>query len=323
MAVELERVVLVASGAAMLLLATLILAAGAGRPLHRAFAALVAARGGAVLVTQLSSDPQWLWTAVHLQPYFTLAIPPLAAYVFATTLPGVDRRRAGWLCMGAIAVLETAYLANHALVHSIEPGVPAIGALHAVPGYTYTAFGPLYAVVMLGPILLAALGVRLAIVYRTQPDGPDAVTFLLMATGLLTGALFDGANRLSAMANLLDGSAGYPWLPWGWAVLALPVLALVPALLGVAVLASGRSLDPRPAHRLETIALVLFLLAFFSGFLRLVAPPDSDVGGHPLVLLLLGLWRLAMPVLVAYALLRRDPAGQRLTAPAPLGAADA
>ncbi len=129
------------------------------------------------------------------------------------------------------------------------------------------------------------------------------------------GGLFDGTTRLAVLADLVDGPAGYPWLPWGWAVVTLPVLALVPAALGVAVLAANRSIDPRPLHALEGNLLVLATFAFLSCVVRLLLPADSDIGGHPTMLVLMGVWRLTMPVLVAWALVV-DARQQRSMTPA-------
>lgn len=299
----LERLVLLVSAVGMLALATLILAVGIGRGIHRAFAALLGARGLSLLLPQLSPQPQWTATAVNLQPYFVLAVAPLALYCLVTLGQTQRSRWWGWATVAAIGVLDLAYWANHALFHTLEPGRAAIGALQATADLQYTGFGPLTVAAGLGGPLVAALGLRIAMQYRNNAYDPGATTLLLLATGLLVGALFDGASRLVALANLLDGPDGFPWAPWGWAVLGLPVLALAPGLLGTAVLASGRSLDPRPLHRLEGNAIVLLLLAFFTGFLRLIAPADSDIGGHPMVLVLLGAWRLVMPVTLTYAIL--------------------
>lgn len=318
MALPLDGLLLLAAGLAMLLLATLVLAVGIGRPLHRAFAALLAARGLTTMLPQVSTDPHWTQTALMLQPYFALAVAPLAAYLLVR-VAGRGPRHAGWLAIGVIVLLDGLYALDHALFHSVAPGQAAVGAMQATADLQYTAFGPLMVVAGTGPVLLAALGLTLAARYRRVPDAPDSKPWLLVAIGLLAGALFDGANRLAALADLMDGAAaGFAWLPWGWGILVLPAAGVLPAFIGAAVLAGDRSMDPRPLHRIEGLGLVLFALAFFSGFLRLVAPASSDIGGSPVVLVLLGAWRLVMPALVASALLRREHAvGERSALPGP------
>lgn len=302
MAIDLDRSILLASGALMLLLAGAILASAPGRALHRALAGLVAARGATVLLPQLSSDPRWSLAAVNLQPYFLLAVVALAVYCMVLVGSRRPLRGAGWATLGAIALLDGAYLLDHSLLFTLEAGEAATGALAATPGYAFTAFGPLALVAGSVLPLLGLLGLVFALRYRREADGPDGTMYLLIAGGLLLGSLFDGTSRLAALTSLLDDQAAYPWLPWGWAMAALPALALVPAMLGVAVLAAGRNVDPRPQRLLEGRLLVLSAFAFFSGFLRLVGPSSSDPGGEALVLLLLGVWRLTMPVLVAYGL---------------------
>jgi hypothetical protein len=307
MAIDLDRALLLAAGAAMLLLAGVILAAGPGRALYRAFAALVALRGASTLLPQVSNDPVWRETALHVQPYFALALVPVAVYaIFALRDPDPDAHRParhGWLAVGAIALLDGIYALRHELFQTLSAAPPANSALRAAEGLSYTDFGPLAAVASLTALLLALLGLRLALAYRERARTPQGTTLLLLTAGFLLGALFDGTSRLAALAALMDAPAGYPWLPWGWAVAILPVLALVPAALTVIVLAAGRTAEPRPQRPLEGRILLLSAFAASSGFLRLVGGGDADPAGQALVLVLLGLWRLAMPVLVTYALL--------------------
>src|SRR5688572_99343 len=94
MALDLDRSVLFAAGVAMLALAVLILALRPGRGINRALAALVAARGMATLLPQASTDPSWTLMAQTLQPYFTLAVVPLALYrLHAFAALGAPERR--------------------------------------------------------------------------------------------------------------------------------------------------------------------------------------------------------------------------------------
>lgn len=308
MTVDPERLLLLASGVGQLLVAALALALAPGRPLHRAFAGLLAARGLTSLLPAASSDPAWAWAATNMQPYFSLAIVPLAIYCLVAAPAWGSRdppARHGWLAAGAIAVLAAAYWLDHSLYYTLAAGQAPSGALQAAAGIQYTSFGPLVVFGAVAPVVLAALGLRLAVSYRqraAEPDGPGT-TLLLLASGFLLVALFDGASRLAALSALLDDSAGFPWLPWGWTLMALPPLAAVPALLGLAVLAAGRVV-PRSRHRLEGLVLALGALAFFSGFLRLLLPASSDPGGASLNVMLLGLWRLSIPVATFLAFLQ-------------------
>jgi hypothetical protein len=304
MTADIDRLVLLASGGAMLLLAGVILAVNPRRALHRALAALVAARGMATLVPRLSTGEAWAWTALEVQPYFALAVAPIALYCMyiLTAKDDTKARRAGWTVLGVLAALEGAYAFDPTLFHTLAPGAASIGALQAAGGIQYTGFGPLYLVGSLATLAVALLALRLALHYRREPEGPSANLRLLLSAAFLLSALFDGASRTVALADLLDDSQGFPWAPWGWSLAVLPPLALLPALLTFAVIAAGRRTDPRPQHVLEGRLLALAGLAFASGLLRLFLAPSSDVGGHPLIFVLLGTWRLMMPALVTYAL---------------------
>jgi hypothetical protein len=304
---DLDRSVLYIAGAAMLAVAAVVLAARPGRGVNRALAALITARGASILLPQVSDDPAWTLAALNVQPYFTFAIIPMALYCLHAFLRsgGVPvRRGSGWIALAAVAVLDLAYFLDHSLLHSLAPGEAAVGALRAGPGLQFTAFGPLAVVGSTIAPALGYVGLRLAMQYREHPTAPNARLLLLVASGLMLGALFDGASRLVALTSLLDQPGDYPWLPWGWSVAFLPVLALLPALLSVAVVASKGQAEPRPLRRTERLMTALAGFAFFSGFLRLVAPADSDVAGSGLVLVLLGAWRLVTPVLIGYALVR-------------------
>lgn len=319
MPVDLDRSILYAAGAAMLAVAAAVLAARPGRGINRALAALVAARGASILLPQVSDDPAWTLAALNAQPYFSLAVVPLALYclhAFSRSGGLPARRGAGWVALAAVAALDLAYFLDHTLLHTLAAGEPAVGALRAGPGLRFTAFGPLALVASSIAPVLAYVGLRLAVQYRARPTGPDARLLLLVASGLMLGALFDGASRLVALTSLLDGPAGFPWFPWGWGVAVLPVTALLPTLLTAAVLVSKGRSQPRPFQRTERTMAALAGAAFFSGLLRLVAPADSDVAGNGLVLLLMGAWRLVTPVLLGYAIVRH-PAGspQAKTAP--------
>ena len=322
MAFDLDRTTLLLAGAAMLALAAVILAVRPGRGINRALAALVAARGATTLLPQVSNDAAWTATAVNVQPYFALAVVPLALYcLYAFAHAGDPSRspRAGWITLAAIACLDLAYSLDHGLLHTLAPGSHEVGALRATADLHYTAFGPLWVVANAASLALAWLGLRLALQARMQADTPHGPLLLLVACGLTLGALFEGASRLAALTALLDAPGSFPWLPWGWASAVLPVFALVPAGLAVAVLAAGAHTQPATLRPIARTVVALSGFAFFSGFLRLLAPADSDVAGTGLVPILMGLWRLAMPVLVTYAIVRhpaRGPAPGRSAGPA-------
>lgn len=307
MPLDLERSVLLAAGAATLALAIATLAARPGARVNRALSALLAVRGASLLLPQASDNPAWVRTALEVQPYLLFAMVPLALYclhAFANLAGPGPRPGAGWLALGSVAALDLVYFLDHSLVQTLAFGDADVGALRAGNGVRYVAFGPLWILVgIIGPVL-AYLGLRLAIQYRNEARSAHAPLLLLVAAGLILGALFDASNRLVALVALLDAPGSFQWMPWGWAVMALPLVAFGPALMAIPVLAANGRSAPGPLRRVERAVVILAAFALFSGFLRLMAPADSDVGANPLVLVLLGLWRMATPVLLGYAILR-------------------
>src|SRR5688500_1220542 len=146
MPIDLDRTILFVAGAAMLAVAATILAAGPGRGINRALAGLIGARGAATLLRQASKDPAWAWAALNAQPYFSLAVLPLALYclhAFSRVGERGARRGAGWIALGAVAALDLAYFLDHSLLQTLAPGDAPVGALRAADGIQFTAFGPL------------------------------------------------------------------------------------------------------------------------------------------------------------------------------------
>lgn len=301
MAFEPARAVLLLSGSGMLVLAFAVMAKAPGRSANRAFGALLAVRGAATLLPQLSSSAAFTIAVLQVQPFFALAVAPLALYCMASFPDSRPSRRATAWSLGVLVVAEAAYAVHHDWFQTLEAGAVTTGALQAAEGVRYGAFGPLTILAGLSPLVLAFVALRLALLYRRDPAGPAAKPMLLVCAGFLLGALFDGASRLVALMDLLDQGQTYPWMPFGWAVMVLPAAALAPGLMTVAVLATERRFDPRPLHGIEGAVLLLAGIVVASGFARLAAAPSSDPAGHPAVLVLLGLSRLMMPVFVAWA----------------------
>lgn len=309
MAVDSYRLVPLVAGAATLVIAAAILAAGPRRGLNRALAVVLAARGMTLGLPQVSTDPSWGRFALTLQPAFALILVPAVAYcILALGGDAAKARARGWLAVAAGVLLVGLYVAHPPLMHTLEEGPASMGALNAGAGLRYVDFGPLSALVGTAWVLIGILALRAAVAYRAKAREPAARPLLVLTGGLLVGVLFDGASRAATLADLLDAPGGFPWLPWGWGLMVLPIFGLVPGALAAGVLAANRSLDPRPLHSLEGILLGISAFAVLTGFVRLALPPSSDIGSHPLMIVFLGAWRLAMPVLLAFALLQTPQA---------------
>jgi hypothetical protein len=309
--IEPSRILLAASGAAMVLLAAWLLAIDLRKRANRAFAVFLVARGIAIMIPQFTLSEQATRIALAVQPFFVLAILP-AILFFASVYPrprGPLGRPWGGLAMLVMAAaLDAAYAWDNRLFHSIAPGAATLPALQAGPYLQYTDFGPLAVLTAAAFPVLSAVGLMVLLEYLRAPAGLRRTTHLLVAAGFMLNALFDGARGIATLVDLAAGPPGYPWLPWGWAIPFLQASSLVPALAGLAVLARHTGARARPDGAYERRLLVLCPLALASGLLPLwlaaAWPPGFLIGPwSPVVLASLGLWRLSVPALVAFALL--------------------
>jgi hypothetical protein len=157
--------------------------------------------------------------------------------------------------------------------------------------------------------LMAALGVLFVADYVRSPEGTQRVSYFLVAAGFLVNGIFDGSRQLVGFVRLMqDGGGDFPWLPWGWPVVILPLLSLLPALGGLILIGvhqfKGREQERHLERRRERLLFAVAALAALAGLLSLFLPRGSEFFEHPVPLVLLGLLRLSLPLFVTYALLR-------------------
>ena len=304
---------LLAAAAAMVGLAVALLAIDAQSRANRAFALILVVRAVVMGVGALrgnAADPAEVAYFQRVWPYFLLAVAPALAW-FASVYPRPRgplghsplARRA---LLGLVVLAELLYALDHSLVWSYveDPAAPA--ALAAGQGLRYTDFGPLAVLVGLQPVAFGAVALLFARDYVRAPPGSPRFSGFLILAGFALNTVFDGTLQALNLASLLAAGAAYPWWPWGWALGALPALALPLALAALAVLARAVPRgDPalrREALRLLALAPLPAASALALGALgREAALLFGEAG--PFVL---GLWRLTVPVLVTYALLRHQ-----------------
>jgi hypothetical protein len=308
--IEPQRIPLLASGAAMLLLAILLASIDFSKRVNRAFAGFLGLRGTTLILGSLSLGARGDLAVQTFAPYLRLAIVPLMLY-FASLYPRrrgpLSRPGMGWAVLAAIALLDLAYFLDHGLFYTVGSGSAptpiqtATGALH------YADFGPLAVVGFSLTPIAAGLGVLFARDYIRSPEGTQRTSYFLVASGFLLNGLFDGSQQVVGLSRLLQDPGGYPWAPWGWSFAVLPSLALLPALAGLAMVARhrfrGRAAEQRNEVRRERLLFALAALAALTGVSPLLLP-GSEFFAHPAGLVLLGLWRLTLPLFVTYALLR-------------------
>lgn len=295
--------------ALMLALGAWLLVLDAGNLANRTFAALVSFRAIAMAMSGVRSglpDEAMGELLLRLLPYALLPLVPLAL-VFVSVYP--RRRWFGALPGGlaglvvAAVLLDGAYLVAHDALWTYATAIPGAGLAAAGSGLAFTSFGPLALVIGLQHVAFGVVGLVFAHDALGE-RGSRRFSAVLLAAGFTLNALFDGTLQAVSLAGALQGGETYPWAPWGWALVVLPPLALVPAIVTVALFAGAlRSPGTRPAA-VRVLAVAPFPVATAIALATVV--PGSDDLGLPVSGLLIGLWRLALPLLVTYALVRHQ-----------------
>ncbi|MHB1261797.1 MAG: hypothetical protein ACYC2H_08790 [Thermoplasmatota archaeon] len=310
--IEPQRIPLLASGIAMLLLAILLGSIDFRKRVNRAFAAFLALRGATLILFSFDLGATGTRAVQAFFPYLSLAAVPLVLY-FASLYPRrrgpLSRDGMGWAVLAAIVVLDGTYLLWHEGYQTLAPGPAPTSIQFVGPDLHVSEFGPLAFVGALLFPLMAALGVLFVADYIRSPEGTQRVSYFLVAAGFLVNGIFDGSRQLVGFVRLMqDGSDAFPWLPWGWPVVILPVLSLLPAMAGLILIGvhhfKGREEERRRERRRERLLFAMAALAALAGLLSLFLPRGSEFFEHPAPLILLGVLRLSLPLFVSYALLR-------------------
>jgi hypothetical protein len=303
---------LVTAGLTMLL-ALLLLYLDFQKRANRAFALVLLLRGAAlfvILFRNVSTSPAEYQFFQRLAPYFALTQVPAILYflaVYPRPRAWLSKTRfAGWLFLGGALALELLYAMNHSLYWSWAPGrVPTSSPLSAggilVGGYHYTGFGPLVLIGSLSAAATCFAALVLARDYLRERPGGARYSLVLIIAGLVLSGLFSGVQLLFTLLGALS-EPSYPWLPWGWTFVVLPALTLPLAIATVVLifLGSRRTANQRDDWEAKRL-LILSPLPVACG---VVLGLMGSLNGDPRASFTLGIWRLVMPVLVTYALLR-------------------
>jgi hypothetical protein len=309
--IEPQRIPLLASGLAMLGLAGLLLAIDFSKRVNRAFAGFLALRGTTITLFSFSLGAAGTRAVQSFFPYLSLAAVPLVLY-FASLYP---RRRGplardgmGWVVLASVVLLDGLYFLWHEGFQTLADGPAPTSIQFVGPSLHVAEFGPL-ALVAFGLFpLLSLVGVLFVADYLRSPEGTQRTSYFLVAAGFLLNGMFDGSRQLVGLVRLLQDGDGFPWMPWGWTVAVLPALSVLPAVTGLVMIGvhrfKGRAEERRLEQRRELLLFVLAVLAALTGLASLVLPAGSEFFEHPATLVVLGLWRLSLPLFVTYALMR-------------------
>lgn len=305
--IEPQRLPLLASGVAMMLLAAALVAIDFSKRANRAFAAFLALRGMTISLYSLNLGLAGERAIVSFVPFLSLSLVPLTLY-FASIYPRprgpLSKPGMGWLVVGIIAVLDLVYLVSHGSYQQLSTEPAATAMQVASRNYSYVDFGPLAVIGFALSPLMALTSLLFVRDYVQSQPGTQRTSYFLVAAGFLVNAAFDGTRQSVGLVRLIQDGGDFPWLPWGWAFAVLPALSLLPALAGFALIGKHRFAQRGDEQRREGLLFALALLAILTGLSPLLLPSGSEFFRHPSTLVLLGLWRLTLPIFVSYALLR-------------------
>jgi hypothetical protein len=302
---------LLLSAALMLALAGWLLWLDIGKTANRVFAALLTVRALSLIVgpvRAVAGNEATYHFFNDLAPYTALPLVPLTLY-FISVFP---RRR--WLAKTAtrrvafIAVSFGAvawYMLDHAAWGTAASADP-IPFAAAGAGHYYVDYGPL---ILLSGLRLPVFGLAAFVFardYVRMPMGAPRYSIFLVYAAFALNALFDGTKFvIDDLVGQAPHLQGYAWLPWGWVFAILPSMTFLPAIASLAVIARHglRHIDPGP----RKVARNFLLVSTAPVLTAVLVSVDADIPVLDSVVLqdfTLGVWRLFVPLLVTYALLR-------------------
>jgi hypothetical protein len=281
---------------------------------HQAFALFLFFRASSSLVAILPNvvgDLQWAGYFHRVLPYLVIPVVPSLLY-FASVYPRrrgplAASRYGWWVLAGVVAVGEVAYIVNHDWWATLSTAPATNPYLEAGGGYSYSDIGPLFLFTILQFPAIAGLALLFALDYVRAPPGSPRYSGFLVFIGLAVFALFDGTIKTVGSIQLLMDPAGYPMWPWGWTWALLPLLTLPVILLAVGLLIRHAVKSPDPTDNMQIKRfLVVAPIPLVTAILLPFVGTNSVYLGGELAPYIFGLWRLALPALVTYALLRYD-----------------
>jgi len=230
------------------------------------------------------------WRAEHARAAFTIATV-VSLMLFVLVYPRTRSRRAIVGLAILFGLLEAAYWVW-----------PSLWATYTIRDdvLVQVTIGPFYVFQLLRVPAFAAAAVLFARDWVRTRSGPTASALLLVALAFALHATYDAAN--SALFYARHASEVGAWLQ---AELVLDVLSIVPvaaAALWIAVRSRRRSAHERSMAAKALIALPLPILTL--GAVYALHVFGFDAAGEAANLFFLGLWRLSLPLLATYALVR-------------------
>lgn len=305
-----------ATAGLMLFLAAWLLYLDPGKRVHRVFAAFLVFRGLNIVLATASlvslSDPALSGIFWRVSPFFTVATPFVVLY-FALVYPRprtfIGKHPYGALVpLAGVAVLEYALLLDPTLMARLDVA-PAAGLCASTAGHLCVVeYGPL--ILSWGFVVLSYGIVSLVLVrdYVRMKEGPARSSLLLVALAFLLTGLYDATAELFCVTpNCAIGIGGWMTLN-SWLVrAALIPLGLAAALLVYWTLTRGDADMRAQVGRFRwTLPLPILSAAVMSLVLGPVLAAGTPIWEVPSAIVILGVWRLALPLLVVYAVVKHQ-----------------
>lgn len=300
----------------MFLLAAWMLYLDAGKRVHRVFAAFLVFRGANILLATMSlvslADPALSETFWQLSPFFTVATPFAILYfvlVYPRPRTFIGRHPYGALVpiLGA-AVFEYALLVDPTLMATLDVA-PAGGLCASTEGFLCVVdYGPL---IMSWGFVVMSVGIASLVLVRDyvrMEEGPARRSLFLVALAFLLTGLYDATAELLCVTPNCNVALG------GWMTLNswLVRAALVPLVLAAVLLLywTRKRGDADMRSQVRRYRWTLPLPIVSAAVMSLAVGPALAAGTPiwevPLAIVILGVWRLTLPLLVFYAVVKHQ-----------------
>lgn len=265
------------------------------------FATFLATRAASMYTFTWQSLSTTAADALFWEPY-RVTFVLLSVYALLFFLALYPRRRAGLpSAAAAAAVLGGAALLTE-LVYVVRPGLWATYRIAETGQLQQDTVGPLFSFQVLRVLLPGAVALLLALDWTRTRPGPAASSLILVAVAFAVHAVFDGTQAIQlALTVPLAGLGAAPRLQIGGAMGGLAFVATAVLAL-VAHAARARSWGRGPTVRRFLGALALPALTNLFVFALVALGIERPQG--PTALFFLGFWRLSLPLLVTYALVK-------------------